>query len=58
MGVTWGGECTLCSRGLTLARPPTAEESAGEVVRNTDRLFRAKIKRRREAAVLKASRAA
>ena len=58
--VHYGGQvqCILCGRGLALARPPTAEESAGEVVRNTDKLFRAKTKRRREAAALKASRVA
>ena len=58
--VTYGGQvqCLLCGRGETLARPPTAEESAGEVVRNTDKLFRFKMKRRREAAARKASRTA
>ena len=58
MGITWGGECTLCARGEIIARPPTAEEAAGEVVRNVDKLFRFKMKRRREAAARKASQAA
>ena len=49
--------CSLCARGLTDPRPPTAEESAGEVVRNTNKLWRYKVKRRRDAAALKASQA-
>ena len=58
--VHYGGElqCLLCGRGEIVARPPTAEESASEVVRDTDRLFRFKMKRRRDAAARKASQAA
>ena len=55
LGITWSGSCTLCARGLTDPRPPTAEEAAGEVVRNSDRLYKFKMRRRREAKALKAS---
>ena len=27
VGITWGGECTLCARGEIIARPPTAKEA-------------------------------
>ena len=48
-------QCGLCARGEVPARPPTAEESAGEVVRDSDRLYRFKMKRRRAAKARKAS---
>ena len=61
----YGGQvqCVLCGRGMIPARARTAEESAeeesaGEAVRYTAKLLRAKTKRRRVAAALKASRAA
>lgn len=47
--------CTLCARTAVAARPPTAEESAGERVRNVDKLFRRDWKRRRVAAARKAA---
>ena len=52
-----GDICSLCARGLADPRPPTAEEAAGEVVRNSDRLYKFKMRRRREAKALKALKA-
>ena len=51
-------QCALCGRTATGPRPPTAEEAAREKVRDLDRLYKYKMKRRQEAAALKASRTA
>ena len=57
MGVFDSNTCSLCARTVPPARRPTAEEAAGEVVRNSDRLYKFKMKRRREAEALRALKA-
>ena len=61
----YGGQvqCLLCGRGMALARPPTAEESATEAAaRQAENQFakvlRAKTKRRREAKAKREGQAA